>query len=134
MKRVALAAALLVVAGTASAAMFVPPPAPVVREKPARISAEPVMISALAKPSAPTVETKRAPVPFVRLPPPPAPQMASITEPPPDLSQIQPKPRPREADTAKSAIERGLANNGRCVGRSLTSVRVEGNGTVHVEC
>jgi hypothetical protein len=131
MKRVALAVALLAVAGTASAAMFVPPPTPEPpRAAPARV--EPVF--AVAKPSAPAIiEANRPPVPFVRLPPPPAPQMATLVDQPP-VPAPPPKPRSTAQESAKATIERGLASNGRCAGRPLTSVRVDGNGTVHVQC
>jgi hypothetical protein len=137
MKRLALATVLLIVAGTASAAIFVsPPPAPdPPRDKPAKIDA-------IVRPSAPTIiETSRAPVPFMPMPRPPAAALASLTEPSPNLSQLQPTPQ-RPDNSAKAAIERDANKyvrdqtsiDGRCRGRSMTSVTIEPNGNVHVRC
>jgi len=88
---------------TLEAAIFVPPPAPEPeRLKPAKIG------SFDARASAPlTIEANRRPIPFTRLPPPPAPQLATLTEPPPNLSQIRPAPPPDQAkDQAKNVTER----------------------------
>ena len=149
MKRIALAVSLLIVAGTASAAILAPSPVPV-PSPPA-----PPKISSLKTSSAvDVIEAKQDPVPFIRRER-PAPRIASLIEPPPPdvagFSQVpqpvllQPAIAPAEpiARTAptKAAIEsnpekvvRDLTSDGSCKGRTLTSIRVEPDGRVTVQC
>jgi hypothetical protein len=141
MKRVALALAFFVVAGTASAAIFSPPsPAlsPRSTSTPEIVPRQAASLSPAVKSSAPLIlETGRAPVPFTPLPKPPAPQIASLSEsPPPAVVQTPPAP----PAPAKSAIERVTVkevrnlSEGRCGGRTMKSITVLPDGSVHVQC
>jgi len=139
MKRLALALALVVVTGTASAAIFVPPSR-------SRLEVTPKLspkISLEVKSTAPVIlEARRAPVPFTPLPKPPAPHVASLTEPAPDLSQVRPAPIPQsppkesppKAGRPESAKEVKSLLDNRCGGRPMTSIRVEPDGSIHVQC
>jgi hypothetical protein len=143
MKRIALAVSLLVVAGTASAAIFVPSPSPVPSRLAPKISSLKTTLSAPEM-----IEARQDPVPFVRRGP-PAPRIASLKEPPPDFSGISQIPQPAVAPTepiartapTKASIERNpekvvrdLTSDGNCKGRTLTSIRVEPDGRVIVQC
>jgi hypothetical protein len=140
MKRVALALAFFVVAGTASAAIFSSPRTNLSlrsTEKLEFIPRESADISLAVKSSAPlTIETGRAPVPFTHLPRPPAPQFASLAESPPAVVQTPPPPRA----PAKPAIERATVkevrnlSDGQCGGRTMKSIAVLPDGSVHVQC
>jgi len=131
MKRVALAGLLFAAAGTASATMIVPLPAPEPpRAKPAKIAVP----AAASSPS--TIETRRPPVPYM---PTPRPAIAPVDPVSPELSQVLPR---SPTNTAKRAIEQDpnkfvrdlTSNDGQCKGRSLESVTVEPNGNVRVKC
>ena len=81
MKRMALALAFFVVAGTASAAIFSPPRTNFSPRSTAILEVTPreADISPAVKSSAPlTIDTGRAPVPFTHLPRPPPPQIAAL--------------------------------------------------------
>jgi hypothetical protein len=126
MGRVASIAALLVVGATASAALFTPMPS----TEPTRPT--PMKMSSPAQAATPAIEAGRPPpVPLSRLPPLPAPEVAPLTGPPSELSHVQ--PAKRDAEIAKP-VDRSLTSNARCGGRTLTSVRVEPDGTVHIQC
>jgi hypothetical protein len=138
MKRLALALTLVAVTGTASAAIFVPP-----SKSRLEVTSKPEpKISAGVKSTAPVILARRAPVPFTPLPKPPAPQIVSLTEPAPDFSQIRPapipQPPPKESPTKagrpESAKEVKSLSDTRCGGRPMTSIRVEPDGSVHVQC
>jgi hypothetical protein len=141
MKRIALALSLLGVAGTASAAIFVPSPLPM-PDRPAPKISSVKTLSALH-----VIEAKQDPVPVVRRVP-LAPHTASLLAPPPDSSGIQVPPlmaAPTEpvarAAPTKASIERNpekvvrdLTSEGNCKGRTLTSIRVEPDGRIVVQC
>ena len=138
--KLALALAFLVVAGTASAAIFTPPRTNFSPRSTATLEVTPreaVDMSQAVKSSAPlTVGTGRAPVPFTHLAKPPPPQIASLAESPPAVVQTPPAPRAQ----AKPAIERATAkevrnlSEGRCGGRTMKSITVLPDGSVHVQC
>jgi len=147
MKRVTLALAFLVVAGTASAAIFNPPSTLEVTGKQAAKISPPAQSSAplaiqTGRASAPLViPTGRAPVPLPDLPKPPPLDIASLVESPAAAVRTAPPPRvlaPRER--ASLAIERaterdvGNLSDARCRGRSLKSITVLPDGSFHVQC
>jgi hypothetical protein len=94
-------------------------------------------MSSIMKASAPrTVETGPAPVPFTPAPPPPS-QIATLPDPaPPAVVQSPPAPRAQE----KPAIERNTArevrnlSEGPCGGRTMKSITVLPDDSVHVQC
>lgn len=138
MKHVGLVLGILVFAGTASAAIFAPPStSKLVTGRPQEAA-----ISPAVKATAPvTIESGRAPVPYAPPSRPPAPQIASLTEPSPTL----PETRPAQAPQAKTlrpkpGIGRATTNEVRnlsetqCGGRAMRSITVLGDGSVHVQC
>src|SRR5207244_1204221 len=103
---------------------------------------KPAKIGAAARPSASTnIETYRAPVPIMPTPRPSADAIASLTEPSPNLSQLEAIPQ-RPDNSAKTAVGRDgdkyvrdlTGSDGPCGGRSISSVTIEPNGNVHVRC
>jgi hypothetical protein len=141
MKRLVLAVTLLVVGGTASAAIFAPAPAPLPSPLPLPKIGSPTTLSAPE-----VIEAHREPVPLVRRHRPPAPQIASLTEPPPDFSQIGPFKQSAAVSATPAApprasiggnpdkMVRDLTSGGNCKGRTLTSVSVLPDGRVIVQC
>ena len=138
MKRIPLALALIAGAGTASAALFSPPStfltprSTSVLEVPRGQSGT---TTAAVKSGAPlTVETKRAPVPFTPLPK-PDPQLASLPQPPPPAMQ-PPAARPQAKPMLERATVKEVRNlsEGHCTGRTMKSITVLPDGTVHVQC
>lgn len=144
MKRIGLAIALFVFAGTASAAIFAPPsisfapPSKLISSSPPEAAIAPV-----AKATAPvTIESGRAPVPYVPHVKPPIPQLASLTEPsPPALPEIRPPqppaatvPQPKPQLRHATVNEVRNLSEARCGGRTIRSIMVTGDGSVHVQC
>jgi hypothetical protein len=138
MKRVALAFALVVVAGTASAAIFIPPETP--RSSVAAKSEPPVETGPvwLVRQSAPaTLDTSRPPVPFVPLPKPPsswkaaAPGAGSSEQ--QAVTAAAPAPS-RPSKAVESQREVNNLSNGRCGGRQMRAIIVSPNGSIHVQC
>jgi hypothetical protein len=71
------------------------------------------------------------------LPPkPPAPEIASLTQPAAEVSQVPQQFRPQavSARVTERDIRDLSAKDGRCMGRPLRSVRVEPDGRVLVQC
>jgi len=138
MKHVGLALAFFTIAGTASAAIFAPPStSKLVTARP-----QEAVISPAVKVTPPVAfESGRAPVPYAPRPKPPAPQTASLTEPTPALAETRPAPvAESKAPQPKPDIGRFTANEvrnlseARCGGRSIKSITVLGDGSVHMQC
>ena len=132
MKRVPLALAFLVVAGTASAAIFSPPTLEITGNQSATISP-------VAKSIAPlTIPTGRAPVPLPHLPKPS--EVASLAEPPVAAVSIAPRPRPiapippRADRPIEGAQQVRSLSETQCGGRPMKSIAVLPDGSVHVQC
>ena len=136
MKRVVFVTLMTVLAGTASAAILVPSPEPESSQvKSTKLDAGP-------RSSAPTsTETRRPPVPLLPSPRRRTPEITSLAEPPADQSQSTAKLQ-QPGNSPKPAVEREAGKSGRdvasgdnsCRGRSLRSVTIEPNGTVHFQC
>ena len=146
MKRVALALALLVVGGILGAALvsMVPlrprfpsalgvAPSEATNLSSATTSRAPVT----AEPAPVTVQPEPAPARLAPEPKPPSPEIASVPDsrPPPVV-----KTPPAQPVQAKPAIERGTErevrdlSKGRCDGRTIKSITVLPDDSVHVEC
>ena len=117
MKHAGLMLAFFVFAGIASAAIFVPPSTKLVTAGPQEAA-----ISPAVKATAPvTIESGRVPVPYAPPSKPPAPQIASLTEPPSAPAETRPAPVPEaKAPQPKPNIGRATANEV----RNLSSLRV----------
>ena len=133
MKRVPLALAFVIVAGTASAAIFSPPPAST------RPDEQPAKIAPAVRPSAPpVVKAVRAPVPLPDLPKPPPLDIASLAEAPP--AAVRPAPRPPIPARANAVLghaaekEVRVLSDSRCGGRPMKSITVTPDGRVLVGC
>jgi hypothetical protein len=132
MKRATLVLAFFVVAvGTASAAIFTPPPA-------LPLEAKPSAKIALAKPSAPlSIQTARPPVPLPDLPKPPAVEIASLPESmPAEIAPSPPTARPTANLANGRATEQDVSNlaGSYCGGRSIKSIAVMPDGSAQLQC
>jgi hypothetical protein len=133
MKRVPLALAFLVVAGTASAAIFDPPSVSPRQDRPL------TKISATAKSSGPLVDAARAPVPLPHLPKPPPLDLAALAQSPPAAATSPAQP-PIPSPRANAAIRHGaekevrVLSDTRCGGRTMKSITVLPDGRVLVDC
>jgi hypothetical protein len=147
MKRVVLAITLLgVIAGTASAAIFVPPPA-LETSRPRPVKPAEVVKSAKLEPM-PNLETARPPVPIAHLPKrKPIVQAAAPAESPTQPAQSPPDVNDPSATKAKAAIETDGYRGVRIVaqlpdgrwkaramrGRTEIGVTVEPDGSVRAD-
>jgi hypothetical protein len=141
MKRVPLALAFFVVAGTASAAIFNPPRTNFSHRSTAPLenaSRESVDVSPAVTSSAPlAIHSARAPVPLPDLPKPPPLDIASVAESPPAAGRVSPsRPTPPPRATLGHAGEKEVRNlsESHCAGRPMKSITVLPDGSVHVQC
>jgi hypothetical protein len=130
MKRVGLITLLTIVAGSVSAAMFVPPFAPSPSPEPTNRD----KLEMPVRPSAPTItETQRPPVPLLLSPRPATPAVASLPE--PVLAAHQLRTRAAASIAARNTRQEGdQGADSQCKGRPLHSVMVAPDGTVHLRC
>lgn len=134
MKRIGLALACFVFAGTAGAAILAVPPT----SETATATSQERAISPVVKVAAPvTIESRRAPVPYVPQPKTPVPQLASLVEPPPPALAEAPPPRApqrlQDIGRATATEVRNLSQD-RCGGRAIKSIAIGGDGRVDVQC
>ena len=133
MKRLALAAGLLVVTAMAATATFLLPAWQSLRAKPAEIAA-------LAPTGAPAVsESARPPIPFVRAPRPSASERAALAAPPPTIAQEAAEPQRLALISVGAATEWDASKfvrdvNSSCAGRSLIRITIARNGDVRATC
>jgi hypothetical protein len=137
MKRVALGLALVVLGGILGAAFFnfaVPIFKPQFPSTLGVAPSEATNMSRATTSSAPvTVDPGPAPVPFT----PPQPQVASVPdEPSPTVAQTPPAPRTQAKPAIEHATEQEVRSlsDGHCGGRTIKSITVPPDGSVHVQC
>lgn len=138
MKHVGVAFATLAFAGTASAAIFAPPSASTVTIESAQEAA--ISLAVVKAAAHRTIESGRAPVPYVPHAKSPAPQLASLTEPLPSASETQPAAPTAKAPKPRADIGRATASTvsnlsvDRCGGGAIKSITVSGDGSMLVQC